>query len=131
MPSSQNGREPARVEASAPDLLEELVRRAESAGASDIHLQTVGATVQTSFRLDGVMTPAAAIPDGLGERLFGRIKFLARLKTYQDSLPQKTSFRRTAISLAIGAMVGATAGTYGAQPGQILAPGTLPQVRGS
>ena len=88
MPSSQNGREPARVEASAPDLLEELVRRAESAGASDIHLQTVGVTVQTSFRLDGVMTPAAAIPDGLGERLFGRIKFLARLKTYQDSLPQ-------------------------------------------
>ena len=40
------------------------------------------------FRLDGVMTPAAAIPGSLAERVFGRIKFLARLKTYQESLPQ-------------------------------------------
>lgn len=28
------------------------------------------------------------IPPGLAERVFGRIKFLARLKTYQESLPQ-------------------------------------------
>ena len=41
-----------------------------------------------SFRLDGVMTPAADLPTELADRVFGRIKFLARLKTYQESLPQ-------------------------------------------
>ena len=34
------------------------------------------------------MTPADKIPEETAERLFGRIKFLSRLKTYQESLPQ-------------------------------------------
>jgi type II secretory ATPase GspE/PulE/Tfp pilus assembly ATPase PilB-like protein len=41
-----------------------------------------------AFRLDGVISPARELPPDLAERVFGRIKFLARLKTYQDSLPQ-------------------------------------------
>lgn len=77
-----------QAEASAPALLEEWVRRAEQARASDIHLQMVGKEAQVSFRLDGVIVPAGAITEGVAERVFGRIKFLARLKTYQDSLPQ-------------------------------------------
>jgi type II secretory ATPase GspE/PulE/Tfp pilus assembly ATPase PilB-like protein len=68
--------------------LEQLVHRAETARASDIHLQMLGKTASVSFRLDGVMTPATEIPEDVAERVFGRIKFLARLKTYQDSLPQ-------------------------------------------
>jgi type II secretory ATPase GspE/PulE/Tfp pilus assembly ATPase PilB-like protein len=69
-------------------LLEEIVRHAESAGASDIHLHLVGGIAQVAFRLDGVMTPGRAVPEAVAGRLFGRIKFLSRLKTYQDSLPQ-------------------------------------------
>ena len=76
------------LETSAPEFLEALVHRAEQAGASDIHLQMLGLPAQMAFRLDGVMVPAGEIPGGLAERVFGRIKFLARLKTYQDSLPQ-------------------------------------------
>lgn len=79
---------PGSTEASAPRLLEQLVRQAEQAGASDIHLHMAGKSAQIGFRLDGVMTPASVVRDELAERLFGRIKFLARLKTYQDSLPQ-------------------------------------------
>src|SRR2546425_2114325 len=75
-------------ERSAPKLLEDLVRQAERAGASDIHLQMVGKTAQVCFRLDGLMTPTAPIAEDVAERVCGRIKFLARLKTYQDSLPQ-------------------------------------------
>ena len=41
-----------------------------------------------SFRLDGVIAAASELPDDVAERVFGRIKFLAHLKTYQDSLPQ-------------------------------------------
>jgi type II secretory ATPase GspE/PulE/Tfp pilus assembly ATPase PilB-like protein len=65
-----------------------LIGQAESAAASDIHLQMREASAWIVFRLDGVMTPATEIPSALAERVFGRIKFLARLKTYQESLPQ-------------------------------------------
>jgi type II secretory ATPase GspE/PulE/Tfp pilus assembly ATPase PilB-like protein len=78
----------APIEVSAPAVLETLVGDAETAGASDIHLQMIGRAVQVAFRLDGVMTPGATVPEEVAERLFGRIKFLSRLKTYRESLPQ-------------------------------------------
>src|SRR6266850_5565331 len=73
---------------SAPQVLEEIVRRAEQAGASDVHLQMLGHSAQLSFRLDGILTATDTLPEPLAERVFGRIKFLARLKTYQESMPQ-------------------------------------------
>ena len=73
---------------SAPQALEKLITRAENAGVSDIHLQMQNGKADVSFRLDGVMNPAGGFDDGLAERVFGRIKYLARLKTYQESLPQ-------------------------------------------
>ena len=79
---------------SAPRLLEELVRQAEAAGASDLHLHRVGPRVEVAFRLDGVITPGEGIPWEAGDRLFGRIKFLSRLKTYQESLPQDGRIER-------------------------------------
>lgn len=72
----------------APEILEKLVRRAEAARASDIHLQMRGASAEVAFRLDGVLTSVTELPADVAERVFGRIKFLARLKTYQESLPQ-------------------------------------------
>jgi len=74
--------------ASAPEVLEHLVQQAERAGASDIHLQMRGKTAEVGFRLDGIITPARELPAEIAERVFGRIKFLARLKTYQETLPQ-------------------------------------------
>jgi type II secretory ATPase GspE/PulE/Tfp pilus assembly ATPase PilB-like protein len=74
--------------AAAPEILEGLVALAEKKGASDIHLQLRGKTAEIGFRLDGVITPVRELPADLAERVFGRIKFLARLKTYQESLPQ-------------------------------------------
>ncbi|MDR3458709.1 MAG: ATPase, T2SS/T4P/T4SS family [Verrucomicrobiae bacterium] len=73
---------------SAPEVLENLVRLAERAGASDIHLQMRGKTAEVGFRLDGIITPGRELPAEIAERVFGRIKFLARLKTYQETLPQ-------------------------------------------
>src|SRR5262245_22544997 len=89
MPAQKNGHPAPPVEISAPKLLEQLVCHAEQAGASDIHLHRVGAVAEVSFRLDGVMTPGHRVPEPTAERLCGRIKFLARLKTYQESLPQE------------------------------------------
>lgn len=72
----------------APEFLTNLIRRAETAHASDIHLRRTGGGAEVAFRLDGWLTPVQKLPDDLAERVFGRIKYLARLKTYQDSLPQ-------------------------------------------
>lgn len=68
--------------------MEQLVQQAERAGASDIHLQMRGKGAEVGFRLDGLITPIRELPAEIAERVFGRIKFLARLKTYQESLPQ-------------------------------------------
>ena len=87
-PENKNKSAPSPADDSAPRKLEELVHQAEQAGASDIHLQMVGAAAQVSFRLDGVMAPTTTLSEELAERVFGRIKFLAKLKTYQNSLPQ-------------------------------------------
>ena len=78
----------------APELLEQLVHQAEQAGASDIHIQMRGAVAEVSLRLDGVLAPTTKLPSGIAERVCGRIKFLARLKTYQDSLPQDGRIER-------------------------------------
>jgi type II secretory ATPase GspE/PulE/Tfp pilus assembly ATPase PilB-like protein len=84
-------------EAAAPAVLEELVRRAEAAAASDLHLQMGPESAQVSFRLDGVLTPVAELPLELAERVIGRIKYLARLKTYQESLPQDGRIDKAAL----------------------------------
>src|SRR5690242_8987447 len=73
---------------SAPEVLESLVLQADRAGASDVHLQMVEHRARISFRLDGVLTPVSELSEEIADRVFGRIKYLARLKTYQDSLPQ-------------------------------------------
>src|SRR5271154_5489017 len=82
------------MEISAPKILEDLVAQAERAGASDIHLQMRDGAAQVSFRLDGLMTDAQVLSAEVAERVFGRIKFLARLKTYQESLPQDGRIER-------------------------------------
>ena len=85
---NQTDAETGHPEESAPRVLEQLARQAERAGASDIHLQMRGKIAEVGFRLDGIITPGRELPAEIAERVFGRIKFLARLKTYQESLPQ-------------------------------------------
>lgn len=87
----------AETESSAPELLEKLVHDAEKAGASDLHLQLGSESATVSFRLDGVMTPETTLPAAVAERVAGRIKFLARLKTYQESLPQDGRIEKAAL----------------------------------
>jgi general secretion pathway protein E len=90
--------EPAGEQTSAPEVLERLVQQAERAGASDIHLHKRAGGAAVAFRLDGVMTPTADLPEEVADRVFGRIKFLAKLKTYQESLPQDGRIDQAAIS---------------------------------
>jgi general secretion pathway protein E len=76
------------TEASAPEAVEALILRAIKARASDVHLQMVNGSADVAFRLDGVLAPVTQFSEEIAQRVFGRIKYLSRLKTYQDSLPQ-------------------------------------------
>lgn len=89
-------RESAREmsETDAPGILRHLIQQAEQAGASDIHLQMRGRLAEVAFRLDGVIAPVTELGAEVAERVFGRIKFLARLKTYQESMPQDGRINR-------------------------------------
>ena len=86
-----------QLDNSAPKLVEQLIRQAEHSGASDVHLQMIGKAAEVAFRLDGVMIPTSTLAEDVAERVFGRIKFLARLKTYQDSLPQDGRIDKAAV----------------------------------
>ena len=85
-------------EESAPEALERLIERAEKANASDVHLQMLPRGAQVLFRLDGVVNPAGELSAEVAERVFGRIKFLAKLKTYQESLPQDGRIEKVALN---------------------------------
>jgi general secretion pathway protein E len=78
----------------APALLEAIVQAAEKLGASDIHLHRRADVAEVAFRLDGVLAPVYELPGAVADRIFGRIKFLARLKTYVESLPQEGRIER-------------------------------------
>lgn len=84
-------------ENSAPACLRALVQRAAAAGASDIHLQRSANQAVVALRLDGVMQPWTTLEGPMAERVFGRIKYLAHLKTYQESLPQDGRIDRAAL----------------------------------
>ena len=85
---------------SATESLVDLVRQAEAVGASDVHLQMTGPSATVNFRLDGVMQPVVQLPPELAELVFGRIKYLARLKTYQESQPQDGRIDRQELGAA-------------------------------
>ncbi|MGV3774599.1 MAG: GspE/PulE family protein [Verrucomicrobiales bacterium] len=72
----------------APATVNALIARAAQARASDIHLQMSPTGAEVNFRMDGVMTPVTTFAAPLAEKVFGRIKYLAKLKTYQESMPQ-------------------------------------------
>lgn len=90
----------ATIHPSAPAFLEQLIHRAERARASDVHLHMNGKSAQVSLRLDGMMSPPTPLPEPLAERVFGRIKFLSKLKTYQESLPQDGRIDKSEVGAA-------------------------------
>ena len=69
-------------------MVDALIARAESVGASDVHLQSTTRGIDIAFRLDGQLCAIESHANPLAERLIGRIKYLARLQTWQSALPQ-------------------------------------------
>jgi general secretion pathway protein E len=80
------------VQGDAVGILDELVRRAMTAGASDIHLEPKRERMQVRFRIDGTMVEQRPIEPETGLQIVSRIKVLARIDISERRLPQDGQF---------------------------------------
>ncbi|KYF82687.1 general secretion pathway protein GspE [Sorangium cellulosum] len=76
----------------AVKVLDHLVRRAVSMGASDIHVEPKRDSLRVRYRVDGVMVAQGQIPLELAPSLASRVKVLARMDMTERRLPQDGQF---------------------------------------
>lgn len=77
----------------APRCVESLLAAAREAGATDVHLQPTGDSLEVKFRLDGVLLTAAALSAAVAGNVVARLKVLAGLLTYHTDRPQEGRVR--------------------------------------
>lgn len=65
-----------------------LIREAQEAGASDVHIEATGAGAEVRFRLDGVLSRTHAPPNSLVAAVVSRIKLIADLDIAERRRPQ-------------------------------------------
>jgi general secretion pathway protein E len=84
----------ARVafEGDAVKILDEMVLRAVTAGASDIHLEPKRERMQVRFRIDGAMAEQNDIETETGLQVVSRIKVLSRIDISERRMPQDGQF---------------------------------------
>lgn len=84
---------PAASEASAVQLLGDLIHHAVHVGASDIHIEPLESGSSVRMRVDGVILPYLRLPPGTHQPLISRIKVLSDLDITERRLPQDGHFR--------------------------------------
>jgi type II secretory ATPase GspE/PulE/Tfp pilus assembly ATPase PilB-like protein len=73
----------------AVEVVERLLVRARSHGASDLHLDPCEEGVVVTLRRDGVLSSVETLPHALGPHIVGRFKALADLLAYRTDVPQE------------------------------------------
>jgi len=76
------------LEQGAVIVLDEIVRRAVRAHASDIHLEPKRDRMNVRFRVDGEMVDEQAVPLDVAPEVISRIKVLARMDIAERRVPQ-------------------------------------------
>ncbi|WP_437803962.1 GspE/PulE family protein [Sorangium sp. So ce693] len=89
---SQSRPPSASEELDAVKVLDHLVRRAVSMGASDIHVEPKRDGIRVRYRVDGVMVAQGQIPIEIAPSLTSRVKVLARMDMTERRLPQDGQF---------------------------------------
>ena len=75
-------------------LVRSTLRDALQTGASDVHLETVGAGLVIKLRIDGILTQVKMIQDPLSaEQAISRVKVLAELDITERRVPQDGRFK--------------------------------------
>ena len=70
-------------------IVDELLRQASEAEASDLHFQPTREGLQLKWRIDGVLHSLGLVPLSVSSNVIVRLKVLAKLLTYQSNLPQE------------------------------------------
>jgi general secretion pathway protein E len=83
---------PQRAE-DVPQAIDDVLRAALAAEASDLHFTPSAEGVELAWRRDGVLNPLARWPVALATNLVARLKVLAGLLTYRTDLPQEGRLR--------------------------------------
>ena len=76
------------LEQGAVIVLDEIVRRAVRAHASDIHLEPKRDRMNVRFRVDGEMIEEQSVPLDISPEVVSRIKVLARMDIAERRTPQ-------------------------------------------
>jgi len=115
------GRDSMRVDDEADldavRVLDHLVQRAVSVGASDIHLEPKRRALRVRFRIDGVMADQGTLPRELAPAVVTRVKVLGRMDMTIRRLPQDGQF---SLELDDGRLVHLRASTFPAIHGETL-----------
>lgn len=74
---------------SVVDLVDDLLRQAVQAGASDVHFEPGATGLEVKFRLDGVLSSVERLPAALTDNVVARLKVLGGLLTYRNDIPQE------------------------------------------
>lgn len=84
--------DPSKLQPQAQDvvgIVDELLAKAVSSGASDIHFEPTGADLKVKYRLDGVLNPVESLPAAVADNVVARLKVLGGLLTYRNDIPQE------------------------------------------
>jgi general secretion pathway protein E/type IV pilus assembly protein PilB len=76
------------LEQSAVLILDEIIRRAVQAKASDIHLEPKRDRLNVRFRVDGEMVEEQGVPLDVAPEVASRVKVLARMDIAERRVPQ-------------------------------------------
>ena len=70
-------------------LVDDLLEKAITSGASDIHFEPTHADLVVKYRLDGVLSDVEKLPKSLSDNVIARLKVLGGLLTYRNDIPQE------------------------------------------
>ena len=101
----------------AVQVLDHLVRRAVTIGASDIHLEPRRDALRVRYRVDGVMVSQGVLPSELASPMTTRVKVLSRMDMTERRLPQDGQF---SLDLGAGTLVHLRASTFPGIHGETL-----------
>ena len=75
-------------------VVDDLIRRAIAARASDLHFEPLDTGLQTRLRIDGLLHDGDLLPAVIAPNVVARLKVLAGLLTYRTDVPQEGSVSR-------------------------------------
>lgn len=73
------------------ELVNDLIRRAIAARASDVHFEPGGEQMRVRFRVDALLHDVETLPAPIAPNVVARLKVMAGLLTYRSDVPQEGS----------------------------------------